>query len=395
MEINMNHEIVVPPVGESVSEVEVGRWLYKSGDFVEKGLPLVELETDKVNIEVHSEHSGTIHIDKEVGTKVKVGEMLGSLSEAKGPSNKKETSPFTSNDSEPTKSDTYTSTHLSPAVLRLVTENAIDPQKITGSGKDGRILKSDILQTLKDTQKATKPPFPSVTKDQRRVKMSLLRRKISERLVSSMQNTAMLTTFNEVDMSAIISMRNEQKDSFVKKHGVSLGFMGFFVKASIFALEQYEIINSFVDGEDIVYNQKRNIGVAVSTDKGLIVPVLHSCENYSLAEIEVKIQELAEKARSGQIGIEELSSGTFTISNGGVFGSLLSTPILNPPQSAILGMHKIEQRPVAREGQVVVRPMMYLALSYDHRIIDGKEAVGFLVKVKELLEDPSRMLLGV
>lgn len=370
-------DIVVPSVGESVQEAIIQRWLKETGQQVEVDEILAELETDKATVEIVATDRGVLTINKEAGKTVAIGEVIATVkpTTTPQPTNKQTTKPV--NSPKP----------LSPAVKRVVAEQQLDVSKIDGSGKDGRLLKKD----LPPTEPISKQP----TTGKRRQAMSLIRRRTAERLVAAKNSTAMLTTFNEINLSQIISCRQRYRESFKDNYGVSLGFMGFFCRASAIALQEFPQLNAFVDNTDIIYHDYVNLGIAVAIDRGLVVPVIRDCQQLTLAEIEQQIATFADKARANKISVDDMSGGTFTISNGGVFGSLLSTPILNPPQSGILGMHKIEKRPIVIDDQVVVAPMMYVALSYDHRLADGKEAVGFLVKVKELLEDPVRLVLGI
>ncbi len=410
----MASEIVVPALGESVKEATVAKWLKKVGDAVAVDDALVELETDKVTLEVNAKSAGVLkEIKVQTGANVAVGAVLGTIgegagaaaapkaAEAKAPA-KTEQKPEPKAQqaaAKPVSNDSF----LSPAVRKLVDDKKVDTANIQGTGKDGRLTKGDVLDALNKPQTAAPaakaPAQPSGPRQnaerEERVRMTRLRQRIAERLKEAQNTAAMLTTFNEVDMSHVMALRNQYKESFEKKHGVKLGFMSFFVKAAIQALKDFPAVNAEIDGQDIVYKNYYDIGVAVSTPTGLIVPVLRDADAKGFAKIEKEIGELGGRARDGKIGLEELTGGTFTITNGGIFGSLMSTPILNPPQSGILGMHKIQERPVAVNGQVVIRPMMYIALSYDHRIVDGKEAVSFLVRVKDAIEDPQRLLLDV
>jgi len=431
-------EIKVPTLGESITEATVASWYKKVGDTVEADEPLVELETDKVTVEVPAPAAGTIsEIKAEEGDTVEVGSVLGFIEEGSGSKSsdksdkgekKKDTasqsggksgkkseekSDEKSEDKSSAKSDEKSDSKPEskssggdkapmPAAQRVIEENDLDASKIEGTGKDGRITKADALEalSLRDNRKEALPQSKddrSGAQEEReeRVRMSRLRQTIAQRLKDAQNTAAMLTTFNEVDMTAVMNLRNDYKDLFEKRHGVRLGFMAFFVKAVVAALKEIPSVNAEVDGTDIIYKHYYDIGVAVGTERGLIVPVLRDCDTKSFAQIEQDINDFGRRARDGKIGLDELQGGTFTISNGGVYGSLMSTPILNAPQSGILGMHKIQQRPVAEGGTVVVRPMMYLALSYDHRLVDGKEAVTFLVRVKEMLEDPQRALLDL
>jgi len=409
--------ILVPALGESVVEATVAKWMKQVGDAVKEGEALVELETDKVTLEVFASASGTLgEISAPAGSVVAVGAILGQLGGG-GASAAPATAPAAAA-STPTPAAKAGTDDLAPAVRKLVTENNLDPAKIAASGKDGRLTKEDVLLQL-EKQKAApaaapapaatpapvaRPAAPAVetphvprplAPNEERVPMSRLRRRIAERLKQAQNNAAMLTTFNEVDMGAVMSLRDKYKEGFEKRHKVKLGFMGFFVRAAVQALKEIPAVNGEIDGGDIIFKNHYDIGVAVGTEQGLVVPVVRDADKMSLAEVEAKIAELGRRARDGKLAVDELMGGTFTISNGGVYGSLMSTPILNPPQSAILGMHKIQQRPMVVDGKIEIRPMMYLALSYDHRIIDGREAVTFLVRMKDCLEDPQRLILEV
>jgi 2-oxoglutarate dehydrogenase E2 component (dihydrolipoamide succinyltransferase) len=445
----MSNQILVPSLGESVSEATVSKWLKQVGEKVDSDEPLVELETDKVNVEVPAPLSGTLSsIKVKEGDTVEVGALLGLIQEGKSnPTNiskenqdpeeiKKYTPPKKDKKKQTIKKDKIkninreeslklvdpveektekeeplvldtllednleqqyvppkTKKHLSPAVRKIAEENQIDLSSVEGSGKDGRISKGDLLNLMGNT------PQPSTRKIshgiEERVKMSRLRITIAKRLKEAQNSAAMLTTFNEVDMQSIIQMRQDHKEDFKKKYSVKLGFMSFFVKSCVVALKNFPSINAEIEGNEIIYKNYYNIGIAVGTDRGLVVPVLKKADELSFADIERNIFLLSEKARKGKIVINDLQGGTFTISNGGIYGSMLSTPILNPPQTGVLGMHNIVERPVAKEGKIIVRPIMYLALSYDHRIIDGKEAVSFLKTVKECLEEPRRLFLDL
>ena len=397
----MTIEIKVPPLGESVSEASIAKLHKKVGDAVKVDELILELETDKVTLEVNAPANGVIsELKVKEGDSVKVGDLVALMQE--GGSVK--ASPVASAQSAPNlqasvASNKISAQHeLSPAPKKLATENNIDTSSIAGSGKDGRVTKGDVLDVIANGAKTVvvqNAPQASGSKPTERVKMSKLRQKIAERLKESQNTAAILTTFNEVDMSAVMALRTEYKDVFEKKHGVKLGFMSFFVKACIVALKELPAVNAEIDGTDIIYKNFYDIGVAVGSPQGLVVPVLRDGDKLNLAGIEKGISELGVKARDGKLTLPDLAGATFTISNGGVYGSLMSTPIINPPQSAILGMHKIQERPMAINGEIKIRPMMYLALSYDHRIIDGKEAVTFLVRVKELLEDPRRLVLDI
>ena len=432
----MSEQIVVPVLGESITEATVAKWLKNVGDTVEADEPVVELETDKVNLEVPSPVSGTVgDIKFKDGDVVEVGAVLGSIQTNGQPiknqteekksepkieeennviSLKKEKNQIEKTEEETTpkvfeeeneeqplvlinevadKEKENKSEHLSPSVRKLVSENKIDLDKVKGTGKDGRVLKGDLLNLMSVN------PKPSERKlkfgEEERIKMSRLRQTIAKRLKQAQENAALLTTFNEVDMSSIMEMRKENQEDFQKRYGVKLGFMSFFIKACVLALKTYPAVNAEIDGNDIVYKNYYNISFAVGTDKGLVVPVLRNADELSFADIEKNVKTISEKARDGKLSIEDLQGGTFTISNGGVYGSMLSTPILNLPQSAVLGMHNIVERPVVINGDIKIRPIMYLALSYDHRIIDGKESVSFLKTIKENLEDPRRLFLEI
>jgi len=388
----MSVEIVVPALGESVTEATVAKWFKSPGDAVELDEPLVELETDKVAVEVNAQVAGVLAaIAADAGTDVEVGGLLGSIEEGAAPAVKASTP------------GAPAAMALAPAVRKLVEENRLDAALIPATGKGGRLVKGDVLAFLEKRSAPGPAPAPAtpvaasreVGAREERVKMTRLRRRIAERLKEAQNTAAMLTTFNEADMSAVIETRTRVQDAFVKKHGVKLGFMSFFVKACVVALREIPEVNAEIDGEDIIYKNHYDIGVAVSTEQGLVVPVVRDADAKGFAEIEAEIVDLAQRARVGKLAIDDLTGGTFTITNGGIYGSLLSTPILNPPQSGILGMHSITKRPVAMGDQVVVRPMMNLALSYDHRLVDGRGAVTFLVRVKECIEAPDRILLDV
>jgi len=397
----MTIEIKVPPLGESVSEASIAKLHKKVGDAVKADELILELETDKVTLEVNAPANGVISdLKVKEGDNVKVGDLVAVMQE--GGSAK--ATPVASSQATPNlqasvASNKISAQHeLSPAPKKLATENNVDTSTIAGSGKDGRVTKGDVLDVIANGTKnviVQNAPQASGSKPTERVKMSKLRQKIAERLKESQNTAAILTTFNEVDMGAVMALRTEYKDVFEKKHGVKLGFMSFFVKACIVALKELPAVNAEIDGTDIIYKNFYDIGVAVGSPQGLVVPVLREGDKLNLAGIEKGISELGVKARDGKLTLPDLAGATFTISNGGVYGSLMSTPIINPPQSAILGMHKIQERPMAINGEIKIRPMMYLALSYDHRIIDGKEAVTFLVRIKELLEDPRRLVLDI
>ncbi|MEQ1618406.1 MAG: 2-oxoglutarate dehydrogenase complex dihydrolipoyllysine-residue succinyltransferase [Terricaulis sp.] len=392
-------DIVVPTLGESVSEATVAKWLKKAGDIVRKDETLVELETDKVSVEVSAPEAGLLtDVVAQVGATVGIGALLGRMGAAGAqPSAPSVEAPKPA--AQPLVSNGATR-QAPPSVQRIAAESGIDVSTVAGSGKEGRLTKSDALAIIEQraTAPVAKPPVapPRVLGPrEERVKMTRLRTTIARRLKEAQNTAAMLTTFNEADMSAVMAARAKYKDTFEKKHGVKLGFMSFFVKACIAALKEIPNVNSEIDGEEIIYKNFYDIGIAVGTDRGLVVPVVRDADHKSMADIEREITELGLKARDGHLKLEDLQGATFTISNGGIYGSLMSTPILNAPQSGILGMHKIQERPIVVDKQIAIRPMMYLALSYDHRIVDGKEAVTFLVRVKEGLEDPERMLLDL
>jgi 2-oxoglutarate dehydrogenase E2 component (dihydrolipoamide succinyltransferase) len=413
----MATEIRVPTLGESVTEAIVGKWFKKTGDAVKADEPVVELETDKVTLEVNAPSAGVISdIAVEEGETVEVGAVLGSIGEgaagasAEAKADKHETKRPAEKavKAQPNGPEQSAAEALSPAVRKAVVEANLDPSAIQGTGKEGRILKGDVLAAVEaGTALARSPsqaPAPAQARPpvrqedqarEERVRMTKLRQTIARRLKESQNSAAMLTTFNEVDMTAIMKGRQQYKELFEKKHKVKLGFMGFFVKACIHALEEIPAVNAEIDGEDIVYKNYYNIGIAVGTDRGLVVPVLRDANHKNIAQVEKEIADFGRRARDGRLGIEDMQGGTFTITNGGIYGSLMSTPILNTPQSGILGMHKIQERPIVIDGKVEVRPMMYLALTYDHRIVDGREAVTFLVRVKESLEDPQRLVLDL
>jgi 2-oxoglutarate dehydrogenase E2 component (dihydrolipoamide succinyltransferase) len=426
-------DIMTPALGESVTEATVARWTKKPGDAVKRDEVLVELDTDKVSLEVVAPEDGVLAgIDAEEGATVTPGQRLGQVGAGAGaaaktpesptpepktpaPEAKAEAKPQPAAKAEPrpepeakpavapkpaAAAQPTSALPPSPSVQRIAAENALDVTSISGTGKDGRVTKGDALAAIDALAKRPAPaPEPAAARAvdarEERVRMSRLRQTIARRLKEAQTNAAMLTTFNEVDMTAVMAMRSQYKDAFEKRHGVRLGFMSFFVKACVFALKEVPTVNAEIDGADLIYKNHYDIGVAVGTERGLVVPVVRDCDILSLAGIELAVSELGKKARDGQLALDDLQGGTFTISNGGVYGSLMSTPILNAPQSGILGMHKIQDRPVVVDGQVVIRPMMYLALSYDHRVVDGQGAVTFLVKVKEHVEDPQRLLLEV
>ena len=397
-------DVVVPAVGESIAEVTIAAWLKKDGDIVKMDEAILSIESDKATLEVAAPKAGKLKILVKEGETVKIGAKVAQVDEtaAASASATAAPAPVAEKPSAPSAPTGGDKNYPSPAAAKILAEKGVDPAAVAGSGKDGRITKGDALtaqasapkdnamaQLVKETIQG------SFGRDIKREKMSNLRKTIAKRLVEAKNTTAMLTTFNEVDMSAIMDLRKKYKDAFKDKHGVGLGFMSLFTKAVCQAIKNYPAVNAMIDGTEIVYHNYADIGVAVSTPRGLVVPVVRNAEAMSLAQIELKIIELAGRARDGKLGIDEMQGGTFTITNGGVFGSMLSTPIINIPQSAILGMHNIVERPVAVNGQVVIRPIMYLALSYDHRIVDGRESVSFLKTVKEMIEDPARLLLDV
>ncbi len=413
----MSVELKIPVIGESVTEVTLSSWLKKDGDYVAEGEAVCEIESDKASMELPAPSAGVLKIMAEAGAELKIGAKIGELDtsaakpaagaapKAEAPAPKKEEAK-----PAPAAQATTSSKEVnvpSPAARKILDEKGIETSSVSGSGKDGRITKEDAMNAkatsnqavpTANSKQSTANNRPSTVYGSRNVrpeKMTRLRKTIATKLVEAKNTTAMLTTFNEVDMSALMDLRKKYKEAFTKKHGVGIGFMSLFTKAVTVALKDWPAVNAQINGDEIIYHDYADVGIAVSTPKGLVVPVVRNAESLSLAEIEKEIAALAAKARDGKITIEEMQGGTFSITNGGVFGSMLSTPILNIPQSAILGMHNIIERPVAVNGQVVIRPMMYLALSYDHRIIDGRESVSFLKQVKELLEDPSRLLLDV
>lgn len=400
----MGVKIIVPSLGESVTEATIAKWYKKEGDAVKTDELLLEIETEKVTLEVNSPCNGTIgKIIKADGANVAVGEEIGDINEGAAAATnsneaaKPQAAPQPVPEKVP-KKPAVTNNTLAPSVQKLVTENKLDPNNIKGTGKDGRITKGDVLETMNAPAPTATPTNSSAkTSEERveRVRMSRLRKTIAQRLKDSQNTAAILTTFNEIDMSKVIALRGKYKDEFEKKHGIKLGFMSFFVRATIEALKLIPSVNAEIDGDDLVYKNYYDIGVAVGTEQGLVVPVVRDADKMGFADIEKTIGGLAKKARDGKLSMADLSGGTFSISNGGVYGSLLSTPIINPPQSGILGLHKTEERVVAIDGKIEIRPMMYIALSYDHRIIDGKEAVSFLVKIKELIENPEKLLLNL
>ncbi|POY35749.1 dihydrolipoyllysine-residue succinyltransferase [Solitalea longa] len=407
-------EMKVPTVGESITEVTLSRWIKNDGEFVEMDEIIAELESDKATFELTAEKAGILKTLAAEGDTIPVGAVICAIEEGAGApaaapakEEKVAASAAPAAVAAPVAAgDSYAAGHPSPAAGKILAEKGIDPKDVNGTGKDGRVTKEDAEKAQKATAvapaaKASAPAAPAASaapagpRSEKREKMSNLRKTVAKRLVAVKNETAMLTTFNEVDMSPVMEIRAKYKDKFKEKHGVGLGFMSFFTKAVCEALKEFPAVNARIDGEEIVYNNFVDCSIAVSAPKGLVVPVIRNVESMTLAEIEQEVIKLALKARENKLSIDEMTGGTFTITNGGVFGSMMSTPIINAPQSAILGMHNIVERPMAVNGQVVIKPMMYLALSYDHRIIDGRESVGFLVRVKQLLEDPTRLLLGV
>jgi 2-oxoglutarate dehydrogenase E2 component (dihydrolipoamide succinyltransferase) len=410
----MSLEIKVPPVGESITEVVLSRWVKNDGEFVEMDEIIAELESDKATFELTAEKAGTLKIVASEGDTLEIGAVVCSIEEggaaapakeakeeapkADAPAADKAAAPVAEKEAK----DSYASGTPSPAAGKILAEKGVDAGSVKGTGVDGRITKDDAnnAQAGKPAAKAEAPkaaaaPVVAGARNERREKMSPLRKTVAKRLVAVKNETAMLTTFNEVNMKPIMDLRAKYKDQFKEKHGVGLGFMSFFTKAVCEAAKDFPAVNARIDGEEIVFNDFVDVSIAVSAPKGLVVPIIRNADGMSLAQIEKTVIELATKARDSKLTIEEMTGGTFTITNGGVFGSMMSTPIINAPQSAILGMHNIIERPIAENKEVVIRPMMYIALSYDHRIIDGRESVGFLVRVKQLLEDPARLLLGV
>ena len=386
-------EMKVPSPGESITEVEIATWLVADGDYVEKDQIIAELDSDKATLELPAEKGGVIRLKAQEGDSVNVGQVVCLIDTSKQGQANNASKSESKEEIFSSKIEDLTSTSkskiLSPAAKKIMSEKNLNIGDVKGTGKDGRITKQDVV--------IAKPSMGSAGKEKRdeeRTKLSLLRRKVAERLVSVKNDTAMLTTFNEVDMSAIFELRKKYKEKFKAKHGVNLGFMSFFTLACVRALKEFPAVNSMIDGDEMITYQYCDISIAVSGPKGLMVPVIRHAEKLSFKEIEVQVKALAERARDSKITVDEMTGGTFTISNGGVFGSMLSTPIINPPQSAILGMHNIVERPIAVDGKVFIRPVMYLALSYDHRIIDGRESVGFLVAIKEALENPAEILMS-
>jgi 2-oxoglutarate dehydrogenase E2 component (dihydrolipoamide succinyltransferase) len=394
----MKVEIKVPSPGESITEVQIARWIKKDGDYVERDEEIAEIDSDKATLSLVAEADGVLKTLIGEGENIAVGSIVCIIdTDAKPVTNAKVSKEEKPKEDKPkevkpavaAKSEGYASGTPSVAAAKMMKENNLKSENVQATGKGGRITKGDVLQTLQTPAAVQTVPQ---SREQRREKMTMLRKKLSQRLVAVKQETAMLTTFNEVDMSAIMNIRKQYKDVFKEKHGVGLGFMSFFTKAVCEALKSFPAVNAQIDGEEILYHNYCDVGIAVSAPKGLMVPIIRSAETLSLAQIEQQVIDLATKARDSKLTIDEMTGGTFTITNGGVFGSMLSTPIINPPQSAILGMHNIVERPVAVNGEIVIRPVMYVALSYDHRIIDGRESVGFLVKVKQMLEEPVKML---
>ncbi len=388
----------VPSPGESITEVEIAEWLVSDGDYVEKDQAIAEVDSDKATLELPAEESGVITLKAEEGDAVAVGEVVCLIdteaAKPEGTAVKKDTTAVeppkkvVEKVETPEKKETYASGTASPAAKKILAEKEISPATVSGTGRDGRITKEDAIKAVPSMGTPT-----GGSRGEARTKLSMLRRKVAERLVSAKNETAMLTTFNEVDMSPIFELRKQHKENFKGKHGVSLGFMSFFTKAVVRALKLYPAVNSMIDGKEMITYDFCDISIAVSGPKGLMVPVIRNAENLTFRGVEAEVKRLAIRAREGEITVDEMTGGTFTITNGGVFGSMLSTPIINPPQSAILGMHNIVERPIAKDGAVVIAPIMYVALSYDHRIIDGKESVGFLVAIKEALENPTELLM--
>jgi 2-oxoglutarate dehydrogenase E2 component (dihydrolipoamide succinyltransferase) len=399
-------EIKVPTVGESISEVTLLKWNKKDGDYVERDEVIAELESEKATFEVNAEKAGVLKTSAQEGDTIKIGDVMATIDETaakpegkepaadKAPEPKKEAAPVEKPASSAPVTSTPNDIKATPVASAIIADKKVDPKSVTPSGYHGKITKDDVLAALSSPGKKAFAGAELFSRNVRAEKMSNLRKTISRRLVEAKNTTAMLTTFNEVDMTAIMEIRSKYKDKFKEAHGVGLGFMSFFAKACAIALSEWPTVNAYIDGDQLLYHDYADISIAVSTPRGLTVPVIRNVESLSMADIEKRVIELAGKARDSKLTTEDLTGGTFTITNGGVFGSLMSTPIINIPQSAILGMHKIQERPMAINGQVVIKPMMYLALSYDHRIIDGRESVSFLVRVKELLENPQQLLIG-
>lgn len=393
--ITMAIEIKVPSVGESITEVTLVKWLKKDGEWVERDEVVAELESEKATFEINAEQAGALKIVALEGDTLKIGDIACSIdTSATRPEGKAEAPVVAKQDATPVSVASKVASDLkaTPVAAAIIADKKVDVTSVKASGSNGKIVKQDVLEAISNPGRI--PGIPLFSRNENTQKMSNLRKTISRRLVEAKNTTAMLTTFNEVDMSAIMEIRAKNKDKFKEAHGVNLGFMSFFTKACCFALQEWPAVNAMIDGENIVYHDFCDISIAVSAPKGLVVPVIRNAESLSMADIEKTVVALANKAKENKLTIEEMSGGTFTITNGGVFGSLMSTPIINIPQSAILGMHKIQERPMAIGGQVVIKPMMYLALSYDHRVIDGRESVSFLVRVKELLENPALLLFG-
>lgn len=406
-------EMKIPALGESISEVVIAKWLKKDGDYVKMDEVLCELETDKATMELNAEQAGVLKILAEEGATLAIGDLVCSLdTDAQAPAAQASAAPQAAapqaagqTTAAPAAGDSYASGHPSPAAAKILAEKGIDAAQVAGTGKDGRITKEDALKAEQapaaPAAKASTPAAPAAPaapvgeRNQRRERMSQLRKTVARRLVSVKNETAMLTTFNEVNMGPVMELRSRYKDKFKEKYGVGLGFMSFFTRAVCLALQEFPSVNAMIDGDEMILNDFCDISIAVSAPRGLVVPVIRNAEKLGLHEIEAEVGRLAKRARENQLTLEEMTGGTFTITNGGVFGSMLSTPIINAPQSAILGMHNIVERPIALNGEVVIRPVMYIALSYDHRIIDGRESVSFLFRVKEYLEDPARMLIGI
>ena len=400
-------ELKVPSPGESISEVQIAKWLKNTGDFVEKDEEIAEIDSDKATLSLVAEAAGILTVLVKEGETIAVGSVVASIDDtAKAPAKKVEEkvaapAAVKSTTSQPVTAvnDNYAKDVPSVSAKKLMDENNIAAAQVNASGKDGRITKGDVLSAMSNPSKGSSASnldmvMVAGSRNERREKMTMLRKKVAQRLLSVKQNTAMLTTFNEIDMSAVMEVRKQYKDLFKEKHGVGLGFMSFFTKAVTEALKSFPTVNGQIDGDEIIFHDYMDVGIAVSAPKGLMVPIIRNAEVLTLAQIESTIGHLAVKARDGKLSLDEMTGGTFTITNGGVFGSMMSTPIINPPQSAILGMHNIVERPMAVNGKVEIRPMMYVALSYDHRLIDGKESVGFLVKVKQMIEDPIKLMTG-
>lgn len=419
----MATEVKIPGVGESVSEVILLQWLKADGDSVEKDDPICLMETDKADFELPAPAPGVLRQQAKEGDTIEVGGVCALIEEAGAASSskpKEEPAPEPAKEEPKEESSSDDSVPMTPAVRRLVEENDLDPNDIEGTGKDGRLTKGDVLSYLETKETPKEEPAPEAPPEPekkpapaapappsfhssanqegtKRVPMTKIRRRIAERLVNAQQSTASLTTFNEVDMSAVFELRSRHRERFDEVHGISLGFMSFFARACVLALKEFPRVNASIEGNEVIYHDYINLGIAVSTDRGLVVPVLRDVQDMSFAEVEIEIKRLAKASRSGKLNIEELSGGTFSMTNGGIYGSMLSTPILNPPQSGILGMHNIRKRPIVDEAtnEIVIRPIMYVALTYDHRLIDGRESVSFLVRIKELIEDPSRLMLAI